>query len=197
MTVAIGDIVRVSCRMLWDLEDDITNVFHFVVQLQDEPNDSDFMDEVADLLDAIYVTLEGHMTPIITPNVIEAKNITQDILLPTKAWPTFAGGTTIGGAMAPQTCPFSYYPTIKPRTQGRTYWPPLGEHAAANGRMLSGVNDDYRDAALDIQTGLGTVTVLLAYIVYNTTLGTWVIATTATTPVAVRTQRRRRVGVGS
>lgn len=197
MTTQIGDVVRITCRLLWDLTDDITNVFHFLVQQQDEPNDADFMTEVALLLDTVYVTLEGHMTPFVTANIIEGKNITQDLLLPATVWPAFTGGTTIGGATAPQVCPFSYYPTIKPRTQGRTYWPPIGEQAVQNGRMLSGVNDDYRDAALDIQTGLGTATVLLAYIVYNTTFGTWVIATTAITPVALRTQRRRREGVGS
>lgn len=197
MAVAIGDIVRIVPRLRWAAVADVSNVFHFTVLLQDEPNDTDFMVEVALLIDPLFGTLAPHQTTNLIAVNIEGKNVTQDLLLPTTVWPAYTGGDVAGPANAPQTAPFSYFPTIKPRTQGRIYWPVVSDVASTNGNLSATAFDDHEAVADALLLPLATASVILAYIVFNREFGTWVIPSTAVTAPTLRTQRRRRPGVGS
>ncbi len=197
MVAEISDVIRISVRLKWNTTDDITNVMHFVLLQQDEPNDTDFMSEVADEIDILYAVLAPHQASIVSANIIEGKNITQDLLLPATVFPAYTGGSGAGGSMAPQVCPMSYFPTIKPRTQGRIYWPPLTTASNTNGALGATALDDHDDVADLIHAGLTTATIHLAYIVYNVEFGTWVAPSASLTQPTFRTQRRRRAGVGS
>lgn len=197
MTVAIGDIVRITARLVLDGSFDVVNVFHFVVAVQDAVNDSAFMEEVADQFDVLYTKINTEVTNRVSYVAVEGQNITQDVLLPSKAWPILVAGIA-SDSMLPETvsaCVF--HRTLTPRVRAAKFLPPMTQGSNVGGTIISGTLSNITDFGNLLTLSLQTLLIELTYVAFNRLLGTTTPVTQAIAPVRWRTQRRRRVGVGS
>lgn len=199
MTVAINDIVRVNCNFQFDGVDLFTNVFHFKITKQDAVDDDAFMDAVALEMDDLYTIIN----PIITNDIayidVDAQNITQNELLPAKAWPALTvGGDAISNALPTQVAACVFFRTLRPKTRASKFIAGLTETNNVDGGVI-------QPAALAVlQTwgnsyvaGIVSTLVDADYGAYNKALDRFTQVIQARVPTRFRTQRRRRVGVGS
>jgi len=197
VAVGLGNIVRITARLLINNLDDVVNVFHFFVAQNTTADDADFMTETALELDTIYTLINTAMPTNITYTSVEGLNVTLGELLPSTAWPTLVAGVN-GSEMLPEmvsACVF--HRTLKPRVRAAKFLPPFGESGSVSGAILPGTVatiQAFGDALTDSLVGPN---IQLDYGAYNRVLATFTPVTQALVPARFRTQKRRRLGVGS
>ncbi len=197
MAVAVGDIVRVTAKLLLSGVSDIVNVYHFSVAVNGTLNDTEFMDQVALALDGLYTPLGPLIHPFVTYISVEGQNVTQDVLLPSRPWPTLVAGTNISEIMPEQNSACVFHRTLKPRVRAAKFLPPMGENVSVNA-VIGVVNQAILQAFGDALTvGLTEASIALVYVAFDRLLGGSSVVTQAIVPTRFRTQRRRRLGVGS
>lgn len=197
MAVEVADIIRIAARMRLDGIGDIINVFHFVVAVQDLLDDSAVMDGVAEILDDLYTTVNGAIADNVTYESVDGQNITKDELLPSKDWPVLTAGGAGSDMLPEMTSCCVFFRTVKPRVRNAKFLPPFTIGSSDDGAV-----DALTVTALenygDFLVAPLTVTDLeLGYVSFNrvTQVATQVISRVV--PTRFRTQRRRRLGVGS
>lgn len=198
MAVAVGDIVRVAANFQWAAQDLFSNIYHFEVLKNDSADDDDFMEQVTDYLEDVYVLMNADMSSVVNYVNVEGVNVTQDVLLPPKLWPVLTIGGNTSDALPTQCSPCVYFRTLRPRTRASKFLPPYGESSSNTG----GVVDATAVANLQLYgnllvTGMLTVDVDLRYGAYNVVADRFTKAELALVADRYRTQRRRRIGVGS
>lgn len=197
MPVAVGDIVRITARMLLDGVSDVVNVFHFDVAVQLAVDDDAFMVDVAAELDLLYITINGHMSARVSYTTIDGQNITKNELLPSKPWPSL----TVGGAgsdMLPEpvsACVF--HRTLTPRVRAAKFLPPFTIGSNIGGALTALAVTAVTGFGAILTSGMATPLIQIDYIAFNRILGTGTPITQHIVPSRFRTQRRRRLGVGS
>lgn len=197
MTVGVGDIVRITAKLQLAGIGDIVNVFHFSVAANTTPNDTQFMLDTAGAIDALYAPLTPFITTQVTYQSIEGQNISKDELLPSTAWPTQVAGTGAAEMLPEMNSVCVFHRTLKPRVRASKFLPPMTEDSNVAGVvnvLTVAVAQAFGDALVAGLTNLG---VSLVYVAFNRLLSTSTVVTQALVPVRFRTQRRRRLGVGS
>lgn len=197
MTVSVGDFVRLTAKMKLFGTDDVMNVYLYRIDTNDTVDDDAFMVQAALFLDIAYTLLLTDLVDNLTFISIDGQNISKSELLPEKPWPTLVDGDNSASVLPTQVAAEVFWPTITPKVRTSSY---IGGYS---------VNANASDGAI-----AGTaVTRLLAFGAalkeWNTTdvdgvkgsfNATKLIFTEAGDPIVParwRTQRRRRVGVGS
>lgn len=197
MPVAVGDIVRITAKLLLNNLDDIVNVYHFSVAINNTLNDTAFMTEMASALDVLYTNINVQMHPNVSYSSVEGQNITKDELLPSRPWPILTAGTN-ASEMLPEMCaPCVFHRTLKPRVRASKFLPPFGENTNVDGAITAGAQAAIQAFGDALTVGLTTTNLGLVYVAFNRALGTSTVVTQALVPARFRTQRRRRLGVGS
>ena len=197
MPVAVGDIVRIVARMKLFSVDDIVNVFHFRVDVNTSGNDTIFMVDVAILLDQLYTLINGGVSPNISYLRIEGINVTQSVLLPDASWPVLAVGGGSGEMLPEMNAASVFHRTLKPRTRASKFLPPTTESSNVEGALSTIYAGLVASYGAFLLAPLTTLNITLAYGAFNRLLATFNQATITVVPNRFRTQRRRRVGVGS
>lgn len=197
MTVAVGDIVRITAKLLLNNIDDIVNVYHFSVAVNNTLNDTAFMTEMASAMDTLYTIINANVHPLVSYSSVEGQNISKDELLPSRAWPILTVGTN-SSEMIPEMCsPCVFHRTLKPRVRASKFLPPTGENAQIDGALVASAIVLLQAFGDSLTTGLTTTNLGLTYVAFNRLLSTSTVVTQALVPSRFRTQRRRRLGVGS
>jgi len=197
MAVLVNDIVRITAKMQLLGVSDVVNVFHFSVAVNTTANDTQFMDEVADALDALYFGLATLVHPLISYVSVEGQNISQDVLLPSRPWPVLVAGANVSEMLPEQVSACVFHRTLKPRVRAVKFLPPMGENVATDAVIAPpnvAIIQSFGDA---LTIGLVEPNVSLVYVAFNRVLSTSSVVTQAIVPSRFRTQRRRRLGVGS
>lgn len=197
MSVAVGDIVRITAKMRWFGTDDVQNVFTYKVLLNATLDDDEFMSVVADVLDSAYNNLLGGQSTQFTYESIDGINLTQDVLLPEVAWPVLTAGASATTIVPQQLAICAFWPTTTPKVRTSTFFggfviaaiAALGDITAANvTQVLAAANElsNFDTVELDMEKGS-----------LNPITSVFTPSGTPQVPTRWRTQRRRRVGVGS
>jgi len=197
VTVNIGDVVRIDTAFLFDSATVMENIWHFKVTRNDTLTDSLFMSEVRTEMDNWYQIVNVDISTLLAYTVISGQNITQIEILPAGGWPTLVAGAAAGDALPSQVAGYCYFRTTRPKTRTSKFLPPFTELANSGGGALA-VATLNRIAAFAAAAAAGITQVNV-----DADLGAWNQAAARFTPVTggivpnrVRTQRRRRVGVG-
>lgn len=197
MAVAVGDIVRITAKLLLDNLDDIINVYHFAVAVNTAANDTQFMDETATALDTLYALINGAITTRVSYSSVEGQNITKDELLPSRPWPSLVAGINAFEMLPEMVSACVFHRTLKPRVRCSKFLPPFCENNSDGGAIVPITVTNMQAYGDSLNVGLTEPNIALVYVAFNrVTMGTQ-NTTQALVPNRFRTQRRRRLGVGS
>lgn len=198
MTVVVGDIVRIVAVAQWAAQDFFTNTYYLKITKQDRGSDDLFMDGIADHMDGGYIIINGKISSVVNYRHIEGQNITQDVLLPQKNWPTLVAGGDAGAALPTQCSACIFYRTLRPKTRAANFLWPFSEVSNGTGGVVEAaaiaVMDTFGTYWVD---GLLETTMEGDYGAYNPLLARFTPVVAAISAARYRTQRRRRLGVGS
>lgn len=197
MTVTVGDFVRLTAKMKLFGTDDVMNVFTYRIDTNTTADDAALMAEAALFLDISYTILLGDLVDDLTFVSIDGQNISKSELLPEVAWPTLIDGDNLGDLLPTQVAAEVFWPTITPKVRTSSF---IGGYATSANTSTGAI-------AAAAVTRLGTFGAALKD--WNTVnvdgvKGSFnpvkVLFTASGDPVVParwRTQRRRRLGVGS
>lgn len=197
MTIQIGDVIRIQSRLLRNGTDAVQNVWHVKHTSGAPVVDATWVANVAALIDAEFELLKSMWDPNITSLDMLFFNVTQDVTLPDGTWATFTAGTAVGDAGVPQASPMVYWRTGAARVIGRKFLPPAGEGVIADGILNGAVLGILATFAANL---IGSIIISQGNIIfgtYNAILLTHNAYASGLVPIDVRTQRRRRTGVGA
>lgn len=197
MTVYGLDILRVTANQVVNSSDAIQNVFYFQMDAGGEESDTDTRNAIAAHLDAAWLNLESKISPQCVFTNIEFYNVTQDVPMLPRAWPTPPVGTAVGAMLPLQTCPLVTFPTLTKRSTGKKYLGGFTISAITVGGQLEAGHiaslglwkDDIMSTIL-IDDSVGYIGHL------QKSTGNFVIWDQGFVNPIVATQRRRRIGVG-
>lgn len=197
MTVQIGDVVRITARMLLDGASDVVNVFHFVVDANTSLDDTAFMADVAVSMDALYTGINNRVSDRISYSSVQGFNVTQGVLLPDTAWPILVAGADVGDMLPEMSTACCFHRTVVPRVRASKFLPPATETSNTGGALEVVYKGLVTTFANFLLLGLVGVTTDLQYVAFNVLLTTFTRVVSAQVPARWRTQKRRRIGVGS
>ncbi len=197
MTVSVGDFVRITPKMKLFGTDDVMNVFTFRVDRNDTVDDAGFMVAMALHMDDNYSPMNVFFSTFMTYVSVDGFNISKNELLPDTPWPTLVAGTQVTDLLPTQTAGCVFWPTITPKVRTSAF---LGAFCEFNNTADASLN-----AAL--QTALGVFGVGMRIVAtanvdavkgsFNPVKLLFTEAGAPQVPTRWRTQRRRRIGVGS
>lgn len=197
MAVGVLDIVRITANLLLDDTNLVQNVFHFIVDAIPGPDDDGFMDEVDDIMDDLYITINLRVVDRITYDSITGINVTKDELLPSRAWPTLTAGADTDVMIPEMNAGCVFHRTVKPRTRASKFIPPCGETSNDGGALgvtYKTLLQNFGNFLVGDIIEAGTT---LRYGAFNRSTSIFTPVVVAVVPARFRTQRRRRIGVGA
>ena len=198
MTVAIGDIVRINCNFQWLTSDFFTNGYYLQVTHNTSSTDLLFMGHIADHFDALYTLVNADVADSISYVDVQGQNITQNLLLPSVAWPVLTVGLETAQALPTQIAPYVFWRTLRPKTRSAVYVPGYTEDAnSAGGAIVAAAVTRLQSFADAHLVGVREILVEADAGAYNVALDRFTEASAAVGPSRFATQRRRRLGVGS
>lgn len=198
MAIQVGDILRVATTFLWDDQHEIVNVWHLIVSsLGSLLTDEDVLASIGDELERWYEQLAGSHPNNIAGERIGGVNLTRDELLPTLDWSCTY--TALGEGLPLTTTPMIQWNSATPRRGSRIYLPPITENEQNDGIIGAGNITVLLDMAADVLAGFTDAVTGVTFdrVSYSRQAGTTRPLVTAFVPNELRTQRRRRRGVGS
>lgn len=197
MAVAVGDIVRIIPKMKWFGTDDVVNVLTYRVDVNTEVDDAAFMAALVGRVDIAYSFMTGQQSTSFTYESVDGINITKNELLPNTPWPVLTAGTSGTSIVPQQLAACAFWPTITPKVRTSAFFggyvtftiDPLGEITAVLRGFVNSAALELRrliTAGVDLQKGS-----------LNPLTSVFTEAGVPQVPLRWRTQRRRRIGVGS
>lgn len=197
MAVAIGDHVRITAKMKLFGTDDVMNVYTFEVDRNDTVDDAGFMVALALHMDDAYTLINGDLSDDLTYESVDGQNITQDVLLPETAWPVLVTGNLAAIILPTQVAGCVFWPTTTPKVRTSSFLGGYTVSALAAGGVLGA-------AVITRLVSFGVAMRDVATANVDATKGSLNPISSIFTPSGVgqvpnrwRTQRRRRIGVGS
>lgn len=195
--VNLGDIVRVVALMKLDGLHDVVNVYHFEQRVAGQASGDVWMTDVAAYLDSAYTEIVAHISNRLEFFLITGQNLTQDEILPEKTWPLLVTGSDAGDMLPEQLCPYVFWRTPRPRTRSSVFLPPFGEGAWTGANIppaaLTSLQNYANRFTGDFVMTLGAI----RKGAFNPGLLRFSECSTGIRQTSYRTQRRRRIGVGS
>ncbi len=197
MVVAIGDIVRITAKMRLFGTDDVQNVFTYKVDRQDAADDTVFMVSAALHLDVAYTLLNARISTFLAYVSVDGFNITQNVLLPDTPWPILTAGTNANDLLPTQVAACVFWPTTTPKVRGSSFFGGLCVNSnVVDGSVSAGAVADLVLVGAALRAW-STASVDCTKGTFNPIGSIFTPAGVASVPVRWRTQRRRRLGVGS
>lgn len=197
MAVEVADIIRIVAKLKLNGVSDIVNVYHFVVAINNLASDDLVMDGVATLLDTLYTKINLVMSDNITYDGIDGINVTKTELLPPKAWPVLTAGANVNSMLPEMSAACVFFRTLKPNVRCSKFLPPFTEEASVDGAVESGAVTAVGLFGDFLVAPLVVTDLTLGYVSFNRVTSVSTAVATRVVPPRYRTQRRRRLGVGS
>lgn len=197
MAVSVGDFVRITAKMKLFGTDDVMNVFTYRTDVNATADDTAYMSDVADRLDVHYTGLDPDMTDDLTYVTISGFNISKDELLPDTDWPVLVAGPNVAILLPTQVAACVFWRTITPKVRTSSF---IGGYTvtslAANARVAAPTITRLETFGAGMRE-LITANITLTKGSFNEVALLFTEAGAAQVPDRFRTQRRRRIGVGS
>lgn len=196
-----GDVIKFVTRLRSASGEDIQNVFHYKLDLDQPVTDTVVIPTFLDRLDLMYDKIQPDIPGDVTFVDIDVENITQDIVYGAQAWPNQTTGGGTGDTMPEQLCGLVVGRTNSPHAVGRKFLGPFIEAANLDGvwySTLLGFLTDFA-ALYDTPIDLGASKVAVPGIPkwINQVLTAFNFFYETYTSNGIYTQRRRRRGVGA
>ncbi len=197
MTIAINDIIKITCKMLFFGTDDVQNVYTYKVTGGALPDDAQIMQAVAAHMDVAYTILNGRLTTNLTYISVDGINVTQSILLPDTPWPILVAGVNVTNMLPSEVCGFVFWPTTTPKVRTSAFIGGFCEDQNGPlGEVGSGALADLATFGVFMQ-GIVGANITADKGSFNPLTSIFTKAGSPQVPARWRTQRRRRIGVGS
>lgn len=198
MAIGVGDILRISAEMELSTVDQVINVFNFKVVTNNLATDLLFMTELATLMETTYLHINAEIVTSIKYISFEGQNITKNELLPGVPWPSLLFGGNANTPLPTQVAACVFFRTLTPKVRAAKFLPLFSEGANVNVGEVDGIAQASMQAFGDaLVAGLTGANIALTYGAFNLPLNRFTPVIQAIVPTRWRTQRRRRVGVGS
>lgn len=208
MSVAVGDIIRTTCRFKSGFSGDVVNVFHFCAVVGGGvESDSDVMDAIETLLDTAYGRLSTSL-----PNSLDPYDIRHEIVdwvagkettlrvLGTRTWVLTNPPASSGEPLPAQAAAIVNFRTTLPKTFGRKYLGPMLESSNNGGTVNSGTMTAIGNFISDILTAINMTNLTLdsGVLTYKSgTIGHFIEFAAGVINAIMGIQRRRRPNRGS
>jgi hypothetical protein len=177
--------------------DDVMNVLTYRVDINTTVDDAAFMVEAAARLDVNYGGLLADISTLLTFETIDGQNISKSELLPEVPWPVITAGTNVNALLPTQVAAEVFWPTITPKVRTSSF---LGGYAVTanspTGEVQVATIARINTFAIAQMTLINT-NISLVKGSFNPLLLLFTASGLPVVPNRWRTQRRRRVGVGS
>lgn len=197
MAVVVGNILRITAKMKLFGTDDIMNVYTYRVDVNATADDTAFMTDVAARLDVHYGALNVDKRTDMSYETISGFNITKDELLPDTDWPVLTVGVNASILMPTQLAACIFWRTTTPKVRTSTFMGGYTTTSLASGSGLAApIITRLLTFGADMRQ-LITANITLTKGSFNPTGGIFTESGEAQVPAFFRTQRRRRLGVGS
>jgi len=198
MAIAVGDILRITAELSRAGVDDIINVYHFRMDVINPGGDAVIMGEITAFLEDAYTIINSDIPVNVLYDSVSGINVTKNELLPSQSWPVLTAGTNVGVALPNQVSACVFWRTLRPKTRTAKFLPFYTQGAnVGNGTIVAAVivrMQSYGDQFVGpIVEGLSTFT----YGAFNKGLARFTPVIQRVAAGVFRTQRRRRIGVGS
>jgi len=195
--VEVGDVIRLTAVMDHDYEGTVQNVWH-VLQSVDTATQEDFMDDVADRMNAAYNNLDNFMPDSLSFQEIRGYNITQDEPLPTVNWPTLTVGQVDAAEPLPSVMSaLGLMRTGTPKVLGKKYFGPFTDANINNTEWTSGITSAVLQALISMTTAWSSGGGQAEAGVWSEKLETWIPVIERVARSVAAYQRRRKQGRGA
>lgn len=197
MAVEVADILRIAARMKLDGIGDLINVYHFVVSIQDLLDDDDVMTAIAKIMDDLYSEINLLIPTNVTYETVDGINVTKSELLPATAWPVLTAGVNVNSMLPEMNAACVFFRTNQPKVRASKFLPPFTEEASVDGALESGAVSACEDFGDFLLLPLTDTDFEMGYVSFNRETMVSTLPTARVVPARYRTQRRRRLGLGS
>lgn len=192
------DVIRIGCVLQVSGAYEVVNVLNVIKLDGTSRTFAQLSPDIQEYCDALYATIEGRQTDLLTGKHISIKNMTQLTVWGNIAWDTYAGGTEVAEPTALQVACLGFGRTPLSRVQIRKYLGVFTELNLVDGAWdgtVRGACDNFMTYHIASQALTGGLNI--QGIAYRPSDGRVVYATSAATSVQPVIQRRRRRGRGS
>jgi hypothetical protein len=197
MAVSVGDFVRLTAKMKLFGTDDVMNVLTYRVDVNTTPDDDEFMIQAAGQIDAAYGFLTVDWTTDLTFESIDGFNISKNELMPDTPWPVLVNGGNAAILLPTQVAACVFWRTTTPKVRTSAFLGGYVTSALAAGGVIAAPPLGRLATWGASMRLLITATITLTKGSFNPIPLIFTEAGTASVPNRWRTQRRRRIGVGS
>ncbi len=197
MAVVVGDFVRLTCKFLFQQTDERNNVFLYRIDRNDTLSDLAFMTEAALLFDVAYTLINARISDGLDYVSIDGQNISKDELLPEVPWPVLVSGLDANDDLPGPVAALAFWPTTTPKVRTSSYVAGMTTNSMGTGGGVTANAVAALQNWADALTLWNTVDVDGVKGSFNPTKLLFTQAGAAKIQPRFRTQRRRRVGVGS
>lgn len=148
MTVAGDNILKVTARLLFESLDDVQNVFYVQLETGAFVLDTDALEDMAAWLETIYAPIVDSLSSLITFDVVDVWNLTQDQPVGSIPWPTLTVGTGTAETLPPGCAALVTASTGQKNTRGRKFFGVLTELGQSGGLLSLGLMGDLAEAGV-------------------------------------------------
>lgn len=198
MAIGVNDILRITANMQMLAADQMVNVYNLKVTAIVAPTDLSYMQSISAFLDEVYTAINADIVNNVLYVDIGGINITQDELLPTVTWDTLVSGANAGKILPVQSAACVFFPTTTPRVRASKFFGGYSDNALeVDGQITAAAQARLKTAGDVLVAGMAELGDNAQYGAYNALLNRFTLVDRAVVPTRWRTQRRRRLGVGS
>jgi hypothetical protein len=152
---------------------------------------------VALMINNFHAIINGEVTTRITYTEVEGINVSQATLLPPKPWPVLTAGTQGTDMLPEMNAACVFFRTTRPKTRTAKFLAGYCEVANVGGALLAASVTLLNSYGTDVLAGGAADGAVLVYGAFNKLAVRFTPVVSRVTALRFRTQRRRRIGVGS
>lgn len=198
MTSVQFDVFAVTAKMtIGGGPDDVQCTMHWRQETPGALTDAQVLADLSIVLDALWTGINAHIVDIQDYIDISIKNVTQNLLLGSVAWPTLVSGGSTADPVSFQTVALLLMKTAAPRVVGRLNLGVFRDNGLVGSNWISTVITDVLILGGFLLLPFVQINATWRYVVFNREFATLTIPNSTGITVAARTQRRRSRGIGT
>lgn len=198
MTSVQFDVFAVTAKMtISGSASDVQNTMHWRQETPGALTDAQVLTDLSTVLDALYTGINLDVSDIQDYVEISVKNVTQNLLLGSIAWPTLVTGGSATDPVAFQVVALLLMKSAVPRVFGRLNLGVFAENDLGGSNWQGTVVTNVLALGAFLLLPFVQVSATWRYVIFNRVLSTVTLPNSTGMTIAARTQRRRSRGIGS